>query len=103
MSSAMRGPSVRTSGPTLHARRLAEHLSGMLPQAASVEVRLLGPQTLWPHIKVTANDASGTRVRVTRAQALTAARWIMRAHPDAGWQKPHAFDLRTAQLDDQTV
>lgn len=103
MSPAMRGPSVRTSHPTLHARRLADHLSAMLPQAATVRVRLQGPQTLWPHIGLTARDASGARVRVSRTQALTAARWIIRAHPNAGWQRPRVFDLRTAQLGGQAA
>lgn len=103
MSSAMRGPSVRTTYPTLHTRRLAEHLSGMLPQAATVKVRLQGPQTVWPHTGLTACDAAGARIRVSRTQALTAARWIIRAHPNAGWQRPHTFDLRTAQLDVQAA
>ncbi|WP_279577675.1 hypothetical protein [Streptomyces sp. YIM 98790] len=36
---------------------------------------------------------------LTRAQVLTAARCIIRTYPDAGWQQPRTFHLRTALLD----
>ncbi|MFB7270696.1 hypothetical protein [Streptomyces sp. NPDC056244] len=50
-------------------------------------------------MEMTAADETGAAVRVTRTQALIAARAVIRTHPDAGWQEPHTFDLRTAWLD----
>ncbi|MBV9024172.1 MAG: transcriptional regulator [Streptomycetaceae bacterium] len=76
----------------------------MLPQAAAVHVQLLdGRRTRWPHLELTATDAVGAEVRVNRAQALTAARAVIRTHPDASWQRGHTFDLRTALLDGGAV
>ncbi len=81
------------------ARSLARQLSVMLPDAAVIRVRLLDPMTAWPHMEATATDESGARVRVNRTQRITAARWIIRTYPDAGWQNPHIFDVRLACLD----
>lgn len=77
---------------------LARRLSAMMPRAAALTVILQGPHKPWPHLEVRARAADGTPVRVTRAQELVSARWIIRAHPDAGWQGPRTFDLRTARL-----
>ncbi|MFD6417007.1 transcriptional regulator [Streptomyces sp. NPDC060194] len=81
--------------------RLVQQLTHLLPaEAAVVRVRLLGPHTLWPHLRLTAVTECGHAVRVPRAKALTMARWIIRSFPHAGWADTdgHAFDLRTAQL-----
>ncbi|MFD7429728.1 transcriptional regulator [Streptomyces sp. NPDC059818] len=85
------------SGP---ATRLAAQLSSVLPEVAVVQVRLQGPRTLWPHLGLTALNASGRTLRVPRAKAVTIARWIIRSFPQAGWAASggHAFDLRTAEL-----
>jgi hypothetical protein len=85
------------SGPAQH---LAAQLASMLPGAAVVQVRLQGPQTLWPHLGLTAVNERGQILRIPRARALTIARWIIRSFPQAGWATSggHAFDLRTAQL-----
>jgi hypothetical protein len=85
------------SGPAEH---LAAQLAPMLPGAAVVQVRLQGPQTLWPHLGLTAVNERGHILRIPRAKALTIARWIIRSFPQAGWAASggHAFDLRTAQL-----
>ncbi|MBD2831772.1 transcriptional regulator [Streptomyces pratensis] len=85
------------SGP---AERLAAQLSSMLPEVAVVQVRLQGTRTLWPHLGLTAVNASGRTLRVPRAKAVTIARWIIRSFPQAGWAASggHAFDLRTAEL-----
>ncbi|MEU1484541.1 transcriptional regulator [Streptomyces sp. NPDC005752] len=85
------------SGP---AERLAAQLSSMLPEVAVVQVRLQGPRTLWPHLGLTAVNASGRTLRIPRAKAVTIARWIIRSFPQAGWAASggHAFDLRTAEL-----
>ncbi|KOU84203.1 transcriptional regulator [Kitasatospora sp. NPDC052868] len=84
------------SGP---AERLAVRLAAMLPGAVVVHVRLQGPRTLWPHLRLTAVDDRGRTLRVPRARALTLARWIIRSFPHAQWAATgHAFDLRTATL-----
>ncbi|AXG79068.1 transcriptional regulator [Streptomyces paludis] len=72
----------------------------MLPDAAIVQVRLLGPRTLWPHLRLTAVNERGLVLRIPRAKVLTIARWIIRSFPHAGWAASggHAFDLRTAKL-----
>jgi hypothetical protein len=81
------------------AEALARQRAQMLPHVARVRVCLQDPRTPWPHLELTATDEHGHRVRVTRTQALCAARWVIRTHPNAGWQQPHTFDLRTALLD----
>jgi hypothetical protein len=77
---------------------LARRLAAMMPRAAVLRVVLQGPHKPWPHLEVRARDADGAPVRITRTQELVSARWIIRAHPDAGWQTPRTFDLRTAHL-----
>lgn len=83
------------------AKRLADQLVAMLPGAAVVQVRLQGPRTLWPHLRLVAEDEYGQALRVPRAKALTIARWIIRVFPGAGWAEGQTFDLRTAQLHGQ--
>ncbi|WP_433549168.1 transcriptional regulator [Streptomyces sp. CA-294286] len=78
---------------------LATRLSVMMPQTVRLCIALQDGRTAWPHLHVTASDAAGADVRINRTQAQTAARWIIRAHQDAGWQRPRTFDLRTATLD----
>ncbi|GAA2241842.1 hypothetical protein GCM10010232_31140 [Streptomyces amakusaensis] len=84
------------SGP---AERLAIQLAALLPGAVAIHVRLQGPRTLWPHLRLTAVDECGRTLRVPRARALTLARWIIRSFPHAKWAATgHTFDLRTATL-----
>lgn len=82
-------------------KRLADQLATMLPGAIVVQVRLQGPRTLWPHLRLTAEDEHGQALQVPRAKALTMARWIIRSFPNAGWTTGCSFDLRTAQLHGQ--
>lgn len=77
---------------------MARRLAAMMPRAAVLTVRFQGPHEPWPHLEVRALDADGTPLRITRTQELVSARWIIRAHPHAGWQAPRTFDLRTAHL-----
>ncbi|WP_225847240.1 transcriptional regulator [Streptomyces sp. HPF1205] len=84
--------------PRPRTEELARRLAVMMPQAAVLRITLQGPYKPWPHLEVRARDAHGHPVRISRTQELVAARWIIRAHPDAGWQKPRTFDLRTARL-----
>ncbi|MGY4969541.1 transcriptional regulator [Streptomyces nigrescens] len=87
------------SGPSLHARMLADRLSAMLPHAATIQISLRDPRWGWARLDAYAYTATGERVRLGRTQTQIAARWIIRAHPEAGWQRPRTFDLRTAALD----
>ncbi|MFD6468967.1 transcriptional regulator [Streptomyces goshikiensis] len=81
------------------AERLAVQLTALLPGAVVVHVRLQGPRTLWPHLRLTVEDEGGRTLRVPRARAVTLARWIIRSFPQAKWAATgHAFDLRTATL-----
>ncbi|MDV5145451.1 transcriptional regulator [Streptomyces sp. SBC-4] len=85
------------SGP---AARLAHQLTALLPGVAAVHVRLQDPRTPWPHIRLTATDTREQHVPISRAKALTLARWIMRTLPEAKWSSARGvtFDLRTAQI-----
>ena len=87
---------VARSGP--RPEELARRLAAMMPRAAVLRVVLQGPHKPWPHLEVRARDSDGAPVRISRTQELVATRWIIRAHPAAGWQAPRTFDLRTAQL-----
>jgi hypothetical protein len=89
-------PRDRRPGP--RPEELARRLAAMMPRAAVLTVVLQGPDRPWPHLEVRARDVAGAPVRLTRTQELVSARWITRAHPDAGWQVPRTFDLRTARL-----
>ncbi|GAB2787945.1 hypothetical protein GCM10027091_20690 [Streptomyces daliensis] len=93
------GCNPRGATPAAAGERLAKRLAPMLPGAVEVRVRLQGPRTLWPHLRLTAVDEQGRVVPVARAKALTIARWIIRSFPHAGWADTcHVFDLRTATL-----
>ncbi|SFC59132.1 hypothetical protein [Streptomyces aidingensis] len=80
-------------------RRLAASLADMIPGAARIRVHFQHPQHTWPHPCARAYDAAGRPIRLTRTQAVTAARWVMRAHPDAALAgEVHDFDLASARL-----
>ncbi|MGW3163331.1 transcriptional regulator [Streptomyces sp. NPDC001142] len=90
----------KPDAPLGTAEQLAAQLTSMLPGAAVVQVRLQGPRTLWPHLRLVAVNDYGRRLPVPRAKALAIARWIIRSFPHAGWATAggQAFDLRTARL-----
>lgn len=79
-------------------RRLAAQLADMIPDAATVRVSLTGPTQTWPHPHAVAKDAAGVPVKVSRATAKIAARWVLRVWPEVDWSRPHTFDLATATL-----
>jgi hypothetical protein len=86
------------NAPTGLQRRLARALADMIDGAASVRVSQRDPQQSWPTPFLRAYDEHGRPVPVTRVQRLTAARWIIRAHPGIDWSEPYDFDLATATL-----
>jgi hypothetical protein len=70
----------------------------MIAGAATLRVSQWDPGRTWPALFLRAYDEHGRAVAVTRVQGLTAARWIMRAHPGTDWSEPHDFDVATATL-----
>ncbi|EKX65426.1 hypothetical protein [Streptomyces ipomoeae] len=79
-------------------RRLADLLADMIPGAATFRVTLHDPTQAWPRPHARAYDAVGKPITLNRTQAITAARWIIRLHPEATWGDLYAFDLATARL-----
>lgn len=79
-------------------RRLSLLLQDMIPGAATIRVSLRDPRTAWPHPTALARDEAGKPVELSRTTAQVAARWILRAWPNADWDQPHNFDLATATL-----
>jgi hypothetical protein len=70
----------------------------MIAGAATLRVSQADPSRAWPSPFLRAYDEHGQPVPVTRVQGLTAARWIIRAHPGTDWSEPYDFNLATATL-----
>ncbi|MGW3493123.1 hypothetical protein [Streptomyces sp. NPDC001020] len=79
-------------------RRLATLLADMVPSARTIRVSQREPDRTWPSPYARAYNAQGRVVALNRAQGLTAARWVMRAHPWANWSEAHDLDLATGVL-----
>ncbi|MER7049550.1 hypothetical protein [Streptomyces jumonjinensis] len=78
--------------------RLARAIAAMIPGAATARVSQCDPTQKWPSPHLRAYDTHGRILTVTRAKGLTAARWIIRAHPSADWAEAHDLDLATGTL-----
>ncbi|MFF4927133.1 transcriptional regulator [Kitasatospora sp. NPDC001261] len=92
-------PSGTLACPDTDARpRLAARLADMIPGAAAVIVGITDPMTQWPHAYARATDATGRPIRLSPVARRVVARWIVRAHPDADWTRPHLLDLADGQL-----
>lgn len=70
----------------------------MVPGARTIRVSQRGPDRTWPSPYARAYDAQGSLVTLNRAQSLTAARWMMRTHPEVNWSETHDLDLATGVL-----
>ncbi|MFE0765328.1 hypothetical protein [Streptomyces smyrnaeus] len=79
-------------------QRLAELLVDMVPGARTIRVSQLQPDQTWPSLYARAYDAQGESLPLTRTLRLTAARWVMRAHPQLDWAEPHDLDLASGEL-----
>lgn len=79
-------------------QRLAELLADMVPGARTIRVSQLQPDQTWPSPYARAYDAQGKLLPLSRTLRLTAARWVMRAHPQRDWAEPHDLDLATGEL-----
>ncbi|MEU2868663.1 transcriptional regulator [Streptomyces olivoreticuli] len=80
-------------------RRLADRLSVMLPGATRIRINATDMLTFRSRLTADAYDGADRPVRLSGTQAMTAARWVIRTHPQTNWIRPHTFDLRTARLD----
>ncbi|MEU1906559.1 hypothetical protein [Streptomyces hygroscopicus] len=89
---------VAENGEAVRHRRLADLLADMVPGAATFRVALRAPSRAWPHPHARAYDAEGEQLTLNRTQAVTAARWIIRTHPEVIWGDTYDFDLAAARL-----
>ncbi|WP_257134323.1 hypothetical protein [Streptomyces sp. st77] len=79
-------------------RRLAALLADIVPGARIIRVSQREPGRTWPSPHARAYDAQGSLVALNRARGLTAARWVMRTHPEANWSEAYDLDLATGVL-----
>ncbi|HCA84135.1 MAG TPA: transcriptional regulator [Streptomyces sp.] len=79
-------------------RLLASVLTDMVPAAATFRVTLQDPSNIWPHPHARAYGVEGNPIRLNRIQAITAARWIIRTHPEVAWGDVYDFDLSEARI-----
>ncbi|MFE3774539.1 hypothetical protein [Streptomyces sp. NPDC059122] len=76
-----------------HQHRLATLLADMVPGARALRVSQRHPGLSWPSPYSRAYDTEGHPIPLTRPQRVTAARWVIRAHPEVNWDEAHDFDL----------
>ncbi|UQA96625.1 hypothetical protein [Streptomyces halobius] len=70
----------------------------MVPGAATVRVSQHQPGQNWPSLYARAYDAGRQLISLNRAQRVTVARWVIRAHPDVHWDETYDLDLATGTL-----
>ncbi|MFF9072754.1 hypothetical protein ACF1A9_10645 [Streptomyces sp. NPDC014872] len=78
--------------------RLATLLADMVPGARTIRVSQREPERTWPSPHARAYDEQGRPVALNRAQGLTAARWVMRTHPEVNWNEAYDLDLTNGVL-----
>ncbi|MFF7702790.1 hypothetical protein [Streptomyces lydicus] len=98
-----RTPAVQTAKvvePTAgtHQHRLASLIADMVPGARTLRVSQREPGRTWPSPYARAYDAQGQHIALNRAQGMTTARWVMRAHPEVIWDQAYDLDLATGAL-----
>ncbi|WP_241779607.1 hypothetical protein [Streptomyces natalensis] len=79
-------------------RRLVTLLADMVPGACTVRVSQQQPGQNWPSPYARAYDAQGQLMALNRAQRVTVARWVIRAHPYVPWDETYDLDLATGAL-----
>ncbi|KMS74408.1 hypothetical protein ACM01_14040 [Streptomyces viridochromogenes] len=77
---------------------MAVLLADMVPGARIVRVSQHQPSQTWPSPYSRAYDEQGHLIPLNRAQRVTAARWVIRAYPEANWDEAHDLDLTTGAL-----
>ncbi|WP_432180531.1 hypothetical protein [Streptomyces sp. NBC_00063] len=96
-------PSVRSPAAGNRRIRLTHRLAEMIPGARTIRVTLQAPARTWPSPYATAYDAAGRRLTLNQAQARTAARWIIRACPEAEWHHEQVLDLASGSITNATA
>ncbi|GFE17917.1 hypothetical protein Sgleb_59640 [Streptomyces glebosus] len=81
-----------------HRHRLAALIADMIPGARTLRVSQREPGRSWPSPYARAYDAQGQLIALNRPQGMTAARWVIRAHPDVTWEEAYDLDLATGTL-----
>ncbi|MEU8913175.1 hypothetical protein [Streptomyces nigrescens] len=81
-----------------HQHRLAALIADMVPGARTLRVSQREPGRSWPSPYARAYDAQGQHIALNRAQGMTAARWVIRAHPEVIWDEAYDLDLTTGAL-----
>ncbi|MFF8868189.1 hypothetical protein ACF08B_39855 [Streptomyces sp. NPDC015139] len=91
---------VRVLAPAIgpRRRRLAALLADMVSGARTIRVSQREPDRTWPSPYARAYDVRGSLVALNRAQGRTAARWVMRVHPEVNWNEAYELDLATGVL-----
>ncbi|WP_369251089.1 hypothetical protein [Streptomyces sp. R41] len=86
--------------PTVRTReeRLAALLADMVPGTRTIRVSQYEPGQTWPSPYARAYDARGRLIPINRAQRLTAARWVIRAHPEVYWEEAYDLNITTGIL-----
>ncbi|MGW3341319.1 transcriptional regulator [Streptomyces sp. NPDC001009] len=79
-------------------RSLAVQLADMIPGAATIRVAFTDPRQRWPHLHAVVKDEAGATLEVRRTTTTFAARWILRAWPEADWTRPHTSRRADAVL-----
>ncbi|MFJ8602262.1 hypothetical protein ACIREM_26820 [Streptomyces shenzhenensis] len=97
---ALAAQPAKTVDPTADTRRrrLTVLLADMVPAARVFRVSQHQPSQTWPSPYTLAYDEQGHLIPLNRAQRVTAARWVIRAYPEANWDEAHDLDLTTGAL-----
>ncbi|WP_236584948.1 hypothetical protein [Streptomyces sp. MBT53] len=78
--------------------RLAALLVDMVPGARVIRVSQHQPSQTWPSPYTRAYDERGQPIPLNRTQRVAAARWVIRAFPQANWDETHDLDLTSGTL-----
>ncbi|WP_432198955.1 hypothetical protein [Streptomyces sp. bgisy027] len=78
--------------------RLAALLADMVPGARVIRVSQHQPSQTWPSPYSRAYDRRGQPIPLNRPQCVAAARWVIRAFPEADWDEAYDLDLTTGTL-----
>lgn len=98
-----RGETRTFAGRSARDHRLASLLADMVPGAVAIRITPQDPSRAWPSPRARVYGADGSRIKLNRAEAITIARWITRAHPEAAWDEAYDFDLAGARMSSAAV
>ncbi len=79
-------------------QRLACLFAEMVPGASTLSVSQRQPGQSWPSPCARAYDGQVEPIAPNRAQRVTLARWVIRAHPELIWGEAYDLSLTTGSL-----